>query len=516
MPRYRQMPMPPGQSMLFGTSVEDALPKDSDVQAFKDVMDCLSYSSLVSKCSCTGRPPYDPKRMVMILGYAYSKGARSSRRIEELLKVDVRYMWLSGGYKPDHNTIARFRKDNSKELEVLFQDSVRLCCEAGLVYLNAVATDGTKIKSAASKRSVYSESKLERALAAVNTILQEAEEVDRAEDAIYGDGSVNEVPEHLRDARVRKSELEQIAKRLGDSGKAAIVKTDSDARVMMTDEGKRPCYNLQASVDAENQVIVAMELTQSENDRGKLPEMVEEVEDNTGLSPDVSLVDTGYGNETTLQWLDETNHNALMPLQEQPQESARNDLFCSKCFVPDDKEDALICPAGRKLTFRGLDKTGGGTYRRYCAVGCQSCSFYRQCVPKGRGSRRVNISVVAEQRQRMRERLHSPNGRRLYALRQQTVEPVFGQIKSNHGLDRFLCWGLNGAIAEVALACLGHNVAKCAANAFAHAYIAGISAALVAQTILAGVLTGLLRIHALLNRTGCSLSIPRMRSFETA
>ncbi len=119
MPRYKQMPMPPGQTMLFGTSVEDALPKDSDVQGFKDVMDCENTSSLVSKCSRVGRPPYDPKRMVMILGYAYSKGTRSSRQIEVLLKVDVRFIWLAGGYKPDHNTIARFRKDNSEELAMI-------------------------------------------------------------------------------------------------------------------------------------------------------------------------------------------------------------------------------------------------------------------------------------------------------------------------------------------------------------------------------------------------------------
>jgi hypothetical protein len=167
-----------------------------------------------------------------------------------------------------------------------------------------------------------------------------------------------------------------------------------------------------------------------------------------------------------------------MPLQAQPQESARNDLFCSKCFVLDDEQDALICPAGRKLTFRGIDKTGSGTYRRYCANGCQSCSFYRQCVPKGRGSRRVNVSVVAAQRKRMRERLDSPEGRELYSLRQETVEPVFGQVKCNQKLDRFTCWGIKGATAEAALACLGHNVAKCAANAAVRTYIATVLAAL--------------------------------------
>jgi transposase len=270
---------------------------------------------------------------------------------------------------------------------------------------------------------------------------------------------------------------------------------------MITDAGKRPCYNLQASVDAGSQIIVAMKLTQSENDSGKLPEMTEEVESNTGRSPDVCVVDAGYGNEDTLKWADETNHNVLMPLQEQPQGSARDQKFCSKNFLPDGNgEDALICPAGRKLTFCGIYRTGSGHYRRYSAIGCKSCCFYRQCVPNGRGSRRVCISVVAQQREAMHKKLQSPEGKALYALRQQTVEPVFGQLKSNLGLSRFLCWGRAGATAEVVLACLAHNVAKCAANALTRAYAANISAVLGTWTLLVSILAELCRIGPLANR----------------
>ena len=84
MPAYKQMPMPPDQMMLFGQSVDDALAGDSDVRSFKDVMECLDYSVMESKRSLEGCPPYPPKQMVQILTYAYSKGIRSSRRIEEM------------------------------------------------------------------------------------------------------------------------------------------------------------------------------------------------------------------------------------------------------------------------------------------------------------------------------------------------------------------------------------------------------------------------------------------------
>lgn len=476
MPHFKSMPMHPSQVMLFSRSVEDALPRDSDVRGFSDVMECLDYSDIESRCSDMGCPAYPPKVMARILGYAYSKGIRSSRSIEGLLSVDVRFIWLAGGLRPDHNTIARFRKQNWLELVGLFKDSVRVCSEAGLVFLNVVATDGTKIESAASNRRVYSKKRVDRELAAVEKILAEADEVDRAEDALYGSGTADELPEHLRDSKARKARLEEIAKRLKDSKKTAIVETDSDARVMMTGDGKRPCYNLQASVDAENQIVVVMKLSQAENDHGQLPEMVCAVESNTGLSPDVCVADCGYSDEETAMWAQESGHDVVMPIGEHPQESARNDLFCSKCFVADEKRDVLVCPAGRELTFRGKSRTGSGTYRRYHANGCQSCSFYRQCVSNGRGSRRVNVSMVAAQRKQMRERLASTDGKALYRLRRETVEPVFGQLKANRGLDRFICWGKEGACAESALMFLAHNVAKCVANAAALAYVAAETA----------------------------------------
>jgi len=503
MPRFKQMPMQRNQLMLFGRSVEDAVPGDSDVRGFDEVMECLDYSGIESKCSERGCPPYPPKVMLKLLGYAYSKCIRSSRRIEELAKVDVRFMWLVGGLKPDHNTIARFRKENWVELEGLFKDSVRVCAEAGLVFLNVVSTDGTKVEAAASRRRVYSDSRLERELEAVEKILKEADEVDRAEDEVYGSGTVGQLPEDLRDAKARKAKLEGIAKRLKESKKAAVVETEPDARVMMSGEGKRPGYNLQASVDAGNQVIVAMELTQSENDSQQLPKMVEQLESNVGLSPDVVLADCGYSSEASIKWIDESGQDVLMPIQEHPKDKDRNDLFASRCFMGDGQADVLICPAGRELTFRGEHRSGSGTYRRYCANACQSCSFYRQCVHKGRKSRRVDVSVVAAQRKRLRERLESVEGRKLYALRQETVEPVFGQMKSNTCFARFLVWGHEGASAEAALMCLAHNVMKCAARARQ----AASRAALALTQMLVGTLFGILVGRAGRRGTPATLSI---------
>jgi transposase len=502
--------------MLFGTSVEEALPKDSDVRAFKDVMECLDYKPMEAKCSATGAPPYPPEVMVKVLGYAYSKGIRSSRNIECALNVDVRFIWLAGGLKPDHNTLARFRRDNGDELKELFTDSVRVCCESGLVFLNTVSVDGTKIAATASKKRVYSQLRVDREMARVEKILREAEEVDRAEDAEEAAGQRNEVPERLKDAKERKAKLEKIASQLRESKRKAVVVSEPESRVMMTGDLKRPAYNLQAAVDGGSQVIVAMKLTDAENDHGQLPGMVGEVELNTGMSPDASLADAGYCDEDTLKWVAESGHDVLVPSQEHPDESKRTDRFASRHFVHDTERDVLICPEGRDLSFRGESRMGSGTYRRYAANGCQNCPFYRKCVPDGRGSRRVNVSIVEDVRKRMREKLRSPEGKELYNLRRETVEPVFGQMKSNMGFDRFLLKGCEGASAEAALMCMVHNVLKCAANANSRVYLTQAKAFQAAYLLLMLLFNTIGRVARLFKSTSRPLSPCWVGGYETA
>lgn len=490
MPRFKEMPLERSQLMLYGQSVDDAVPRSCDVRGFADLMGCLDYSSLEGKCCERGCPPYPPRVMVQVLGYAYSKGIRSSRKIEQHLNYDVRFMWLAGGLSPDHNTIARFRKENWRELKDLFVQSARLCCEAGLVYLSVVSTDGSKIRAAASKKQMYNQARLEREMAAVEKILEEAEEIDALEDEQDCCSRDEKLPEHLQDASKRKARLQQIAKQLGANDGKYVVGSEPESQAMEIAEGIRPAYNLQASVDAKSQVIVAMDLTQATNDVGQLPPMTSEVERVTGMSADTMLADGGYVDEDTLRWTDECNSDVLMPVSENWRESRRdaNDLFANRCFLLDDKRGALICPAGRELTFRGEYRTASGGYRRYQGRGCRSCSFYSQCVTSGLGGRRISISVVEPQRVKMRKKLASADAKKLYGLRKQTVEPTFGRIKSNLGLSRFLLYGIKGATAEAALMCMVHNVLKCMTSAAAMAYVSSTNACTFAADIVSRLL----------------------------
>jgi transposase len=234
--------------------------------------------------------------------------------------------------------------------------------------------------------------------------------------------------------------------------------------MMKTRDGIRPGYNVQAAVDGENQVVLAMHVTNSENDYGQMPGMIDGVVENCGMAPVMALADTGYSDKNTLEKLDDMEQESLTAIKEHPANTRENDLFNSKCFLAGDGEDVLICPAGRKLVFDDVYQCGSSKYRQYSATGCSSCSFWSQCVKRGRGSRRVSVSCIEHLRRKMKEKLSSPGGKLIYALRKQIVEPVFGQIKQNRGFRRFLLRGIEGATSEVALLFLGHNLWKCASK----------------------------------------------------
>ena len=289
-------------------------------------MENLNWKKLESSYFDRGTPAYPPKVMTKILVFAYSKGVRSSRKIEELVESDVRYMWLAGGLKPDFHTIARFRKEKFELLCQLFADSVRLCKSLGLVNLNIVAVDGTKIAADASRKSLYDSKRVDKELEEVKRILSEAEEVDKSEDAEHGDHNGRDVPEHLQDAKSRKAVLEELKKKL-DEGDASIISTsDEDCRMMKTNDGIKPAYNVQAAVDSQNQVVLAMKVTQCANDYGQLPDMISEVQKNCGMSGVMFFADTGYSDESTLRYLADTSQEALIALKRQSLVDTSNDF----------------------------------------------------------------------------------------------------------------------------------------------------------------------------------------------
>lgn len=399
-----------------------------------------------------GQPPYHPVMMVTLLLYAYCTGKPSSRRIERATYEDVAYRVLAGDQHPDHDSIAAFRQRHLRALAGLFVQVLQLCEAAGLVKLGHVALDGTKIKANASKHKAMSYARMcakEKELEAeVARLLEQAQQVDAAEDAEYGKGRRgDELPAELarRETRLRKireakaaleaaarAQAEQAAaqahaklaaraqheaetgKKLGgrppqvpDPEQAQPAPTaqrnftDPESRIMKdgATKGFEQAYNAQAVVDSTAQIIVAAAVTQEANDKQQLQPMLEKVTENCGRLPEKASADAGYFNTEHLT--DET-------------------LSTVDLYVPPDRQKHGAAPTT-------LDAPTA-----------------------------ADASVAGQ----MRQKLKTAAGQAVYKWRKAIVEPVFGQTKEARGFRRFSFRGLTKVAAEWDLITLTHNLLK--------------------------------------------------------
>jgi transposase len=418
--------------LLMPPSVRDWVASDGLAAFIDDAVETLDLAPfLAAHDEPRGMPPYHPALMLKVLLYGYATGVTSSRKLEARLASDVGFMFLAGQSRPDHKTISSFRRRHLAAFGGLFLQVLVLCQEAGLVKLGRVALDGTKVKANASRHKAMSYGRMterEAQLAAeVKAILDEAEAIDAAEDAEFGDARGDELPPELRTregrlAKLReaKAAIEQRAREAAGNPdavpepKAQRNFTDPESKIMLSrPDGWIQGYNVGAAVDEKAQIIVATSVTAETTDTRTLPALVDQIEANTGLLPTRLLADAGY---------------------------------CS--------DENLAALAGR-----GIDA--------YIAVGREHHGVSGPPSPRGR------IPAGLTRRQRMSRKLRTKTGRRHYARRKVIVEPVFGQIKEARGFRRFSLRGLEAVGAEWQLVAAVHNLGKLFTSGLAGRVLSG-------------------------------------------
>ena len=421
-------PYCPDQMFLLPPSLRDWLPENHLSYFVSDVVDSLDLDAIESfyEKEDRGQPPYHPRMMTKVLVYAYCVGVFSSRKIQKRLVEDVAFRVLAAGNQPDFRTISDFRKIHHKALEGLFQQVLRLAMKAGAIKLGRVALDGSKVKANASKHKAMSYGRMkeeERALKdEVRRLLAQAKAADDEEDARYGnDKSGDELPEELsrRETRLQrireaKRALEQKtreeAKEDGNSkddaeetkpkDKAQYNFSDPESRIMKGGDGFVQAFNAQVAVESISQLIVGQAVTQEANDKQQVAPMVTIIEQQAGQKPKELLADSGYCSEQNLEYLEQS------------------------------KIDGYVA----------TDRQKHGKQRVACKRG-----------PLPQGSTLVD---------RMKRKLQTKTGAKIYAARKSIVEPVFGQIKHARGFRQFLMRGIEKVKAEWALVCATHNILK--------------------------------------------------------
>ncbi len=475
-------PWLPRQPYLLPPSPQEWLPQKHLAYFVLDVVEQVNLGEIEEEIQSKdhrGERPYAVGMMTGLLVYGYCVGVFSSRRIARGTHEDVAFRVISGGEHPHFTTINQFRLDHGEALARLFAEVLRLCEAAGLVKLGTVALDGTKIMAAASKHKAMSykgmseeEKRLQRQVA---ELLRRADEVDRAEDELYGAGQDREdLPEELARRETRLQRLREA--------KAALEKEAAEGRAKELREQAQ-----EQERKAQEQSLPAPERKRSGTRAAKARKQAD------GLAPEKKAEEKEDGQpELPL-------HRVASEVDGKPKEAAqRNFTDPESCIMvkdgayiqaynaqivvdaaqqiiiaqgvsnqPPDQEylvpmierivgsnvrlpEKLLADNGyfttanvRELEARGIDP--------YIAVG-------REDVPSEGDTQATTMH--RKQKAMMHQKLSTPEGRAIYSRRKVIVEPVFGQIEQARGFRRFSQRGRRKVRSEWALVCLTHNLLK--------------------------------------------------------
>lgn len=448
------------QMALFPPSVQSLIEADDLCLVVNDVVKTLDLSCLYKKVSTEGNPAYHPAMMLKIYFYAYAKGIFSSRKIAQALKENIAFIFLAAWQKPNFRTVSDFRKKNLKELGLLFSQIVLLCKQLGMVKLDHIAIDGTKIKANASEANTYDSDRIEKE---IRRWLEHAEAIDRQEDDLYGpDKTGDELPEDIRDPEKRIKKLKELKKKLDASDREKINKTDPDAVFMKTTNGIKTSYNAQIAVDAEHQVIVAADVTNQASDVEQLLPMVQQTEENSSEKVPECSADSGYSSGENIKAMNKRKIDAYIPdRQYQAQQRGKQvDEFHKDSFVYDEDRDLYICPEGEELIFSHMQtRKNKEPLRIYRGRSCMACQHFGRCTRNENG-RTISRHPYEKELQQMRQKLDSDSGKTIYGKRKYTVEPPFGHIKSIMGFTSFLLRGNQKVTGEFKLVSIAHNLKK--------------------------------------------------------
>ena len=240
--------------------------------------------------------------------------------------------------------------------------------------------------------------------------------------------------------------------------------TDSDCRIMKSDKTTKECYN--AQIISNNQVIVAMDITQSENDQSQLQPLTEQLKENINISEKIKFAgDAGYNKGENLEYLDKEEY--IDPYISMFDRSKKeNPKIEKEYFQYDEDDDSWVCPQGKKLEFMKEYIQNGKKYTQYgCELkNCIECKERNSCVTTKtdikRGFRTIDDDSYVIYRKEMIEKMHEKIPKEIYSKRSGEVEPVFGQIKNNKIFRRFKLQGLKKVKAEFTIMAIAHNLGK--------------------------------------------------------
>lgn len=397
----KYLPYNPEQGYLLPPNVREVLGAGHICFFVHQVVERLDLRAIDATYGEEGREAYAPQLMLKLWVYAYLLGLTSTRRLEQRVREDLGFRYLAGGAGPDHWTLNEFRKRHGVAINDAAVQVVEMARQLGLARLGQVAIDSTRVKASAARDRIDHEQRLRDRRAKIRRDIRRWQKQ-------MGEESPDENGGGVAPAAVEKLEQELATiparlERLRKSGQRKLSRTDPEARHLRERGGRFVLgYTAEIAV-SEDHIIVAHRVTQNTNDNAALVPMVERVERNCRAAPQRVLADSGY-----------FSHQNLVALRERHIDA----------YVPDSNLAAEL-------------NTG-------------------RAAPPGIG-RQVSRDPDWL---RMRKKMRTRQGRRIYQKRKAIVEPVFGVMKEQRNMRSFRRRGLENVNVEFSLAVLAYNLGR--------------------------------------------------------
>jgi transposase len=513
MPVFR--PYEQHQVRLLPINLDEMIPANHMVRVVDKAIDRMDLKPLFDRYPGGGTSAYNPTMMLKVVMYAYADKIYSCRKISKATRENINFLWLTGDVQLDFMTINRFRGERLKGIiDEIFTEVIDLLLREGYIKFEDYFLDGTKIEANAGLYSWvwgkntkrYKEGlrkKISEHLAAIELIEQEENEA-------YGDNDLPEMgngkaidSQAIRNAAARIDERlsrEPDNKALKKARKAiekdylprmekyekqeeilaerrSYSKTDKDATFMRMKEDHmkngqlKPGYNVQ--IGTENQFVTGFSVHQRPGDTGCMKEHLEHVKKLNGRLPETVTADAGYGSEENYEYMEAKKLEHYVKYNTYHKEKSRKwreDPTRVQNWYYDANNDEFICGMCRRFIFmqERSQKSDNGyvsKIRVYECENCDSCPHRDRCVKSDRpgADRRIYVNRrLDELRQKAKENLDSETGQKKRSQRPIEVESVFGDIKGNYGVRRFLLRGLEKVKTEWGLYAIGHNMRKLA------------------------------------------------------
>jgi len=420
-----------------------------------------------------GRTPYDPHLLISLWIFAYSQGISSAREVARRCEYHPAYQWLTGCEIVNYHTLSDFRVDHRKALDKLFAQLLAVLSSEGLITLEQVVHDGTKVKAAASSQSFHREKTLRAHLEAAQERVQAMG--DPRQDAPSPgaerarERAAREKVEKLEQALAELKKVQAAPEARAEESERRVSETDPEARVMkQSDGGHAPSHNVQISTDVAHSIIVGVGVTQEGNDQHQMLPALEEVQRQTGRLPGQMIVDDGYTTRENILAADDRSVDLIGGTMQGDAAATKRRLekrgvdpaFFPQNFSYHPATNTYTCPAQKVLPYRTTKHDRVGVKRQVYqarAADCRACPLRQACQPGKQGRmivRSENVPKVAAYVAKMQ----TEAARAAYRWRAPVAEFSNAWLKAKLGLRQFCLRGLQKVRGEVLWACLTYNI----------------------------------------------------------